>query len=980
VTSSVHTLCTTCAPSEVIRRNKIAKPFVENGLAKQARNQGGEGGIRSGRVSQALNGHQFAPKVLQHLRLASLRSVLVVCGSLAIFGIIFSTNVAQLGSLTGTSSTVVTTALRSVPWPVLSAATPLLPNRVSELGWLPSTPVFTRCTISRPARIREKNWAGDPSFGGRALMILCGVMAAAAIVPGSSASGKRSAGGANNADRKRLQEETAAAADRIAAEAHAAMPRSKAESVGAIYVRFSTLFQDSAVDQIRELYDFAVANKIFVPRDYVFFDLGVRGHKNQREGLDQLRSILAAKKVQVLLLFATNRLFRKVYLTLQFVDQTAVENGIRCVFLKSGIDTANKDQWQSLLHMRAMVDEFQVRVNADHIRAALKGMFLEGLVRGTLHLGYTGTPLAGKLTKRGRPRRRLVINDDEAKIVRLIFEWYVNDRLSLNEIAQKLNGMPEVPKPRNSARWRHDSVRAVLLRETYRGLWNFSVTERKFLSSKDYTRQIPRDAPLNQTTFENLRIVSDALWFAAQQRLAKNKRVRGRKSKSPGADPSPRILSGLFWCPEHDRPLRACSVFGNYLGCPSCATMEAGARVLFSKAHRHVVLQLLCKRLTELIRLDSELVAKIVLECQSHGAAIQRPDKGEIARLEKLTGDLKRKIDFNLLHPGETDEDLKESADVVRSLRAERTEAHNQLALMRAVADEPVRVPSEEEVRDMLRHFDDVLRRAAAGQIGDDQGSARDILETLTGGRIDMYQQGERRDMRGWLQGRFTVRLLDVLVEKIAGAGPAKGDEGVEVAIDFKRPRKTDVDADEAIRLWLDGNMNKEIAEQFGSKDSYISRLLRIGAERMGTTVEALKSQRKRRPVDPSRAPRYQLIADEVKSLWWDALYPLAEVARKLRCSTTTVTTAIRHWHESRRVPVPEFNDWSRRLEERVVALFDENILEIHEIGDAVHLGRTRVMVIVRDVYRRLGKESPDGRTRRSRLKGEQTSIRPVST
>ena len=39
VTSTVHTLCTECAPTEVIRRKKkIAKPVVENGLAKQARN------------------------------------------------------------------------------------------------------------------------------------------------------------------------------------------------------------------------------------------------------------------------------------------------------------------------------------------------------------------------------------------------------------------------------------------------------------------------------------------------------------------------------------------------------------------------------------------------------------------------------------------------------------------------------------------------------------------------------------------------------------------------------------------------------------------------------------------------------------------------------------------------------------------------------------------------------------------------------
>jgi site-specific DNA recombinase len=900
------------------------------------------------------------------------------------FPVITRYGVSQAGQIRDkfwASYTFLTSDLRSLPCSVHSAVKLLPLNRVFKLVWQPSTPVFTRCRISRPVRIREKNWAGDPSFGGRALMMLGGVMAAAAIVPGSTDSGKRSSGGANNADRKRLQEETAAAADRIAAEAHAAMPRSQAESVGAIYVRFSTLFQDSAVDQIRELYDFAVANKIFVPREYVFFDLGVRGYKNRREGLDQLRSVLAGKKVQVLLLFATNRLFRKVYLTLQFVDQTAVENGIRCVFVKSGIDTANKDQWQSLLHMRAMVDEFQIRVNADHIRAALKGMFLEGLVRGTLHLGYTGEPIPGKLTKRGRPRRRIVINEDEAKIVRLIFEWYVNIRMSLNEIAQKLNATPDVPKPRNSRHWSHNSVRAVLMRATYRGLWKFSVTERKFLSSKDYTRQIPREAPLNEVTFENLRIVSGALWFAAQQRLAKNKTVRGRKSKSPGADQSPRILSGLFWCTEHNRPLRACSAFGNYLGCPSCATMEPGARPLFSKAHRKVVLQLMCKRLAEIIRVDDGLVLKIIEECQAHAASIQRPDMSEIDELEILIDDLKRKIDFNLRNPGETDEDLKESADAVRRHRADRAEAHNRVALMRARAGEPVRVPSEAEVQAMLQHLADVLRSAAAGQLGDEESAgARDVLQLLTGGRIEMYQQGERREMGGWLQGRFTVRFLDVLVEKITGASPAKEGDGIDVMIDFKRPRKTDSDADKAVRIWLDGHMSKEIATQLGLGETYVSRLLRIGAERMGTTLEALKVQRKTRPANPSRAPGYQRIADNVKKLWWDDLNPYAVVARELHCSTTTVNAAIAFWFESRGLPVPKFEDWSARVEQRVVMLFDANILTIWEIGDAVHLGRTKVMEIVRDVYRRLGKELPDGRTRRSQLQGDQSSVRPVDT
>ena len=122
----------------------------------------------------------------------------------------------------------------------------------------------------------------------------------------------------------------------------------------------------------------------------------------------------------MLLLFATNRLFRKVYWTLEFVEEVVSERGIRCVFVKSGVDSANKDQWQMLLHMRAILDEFQVKVSAEHIRAALEGLFLAGYVYGTLTFGYAGEPIPGKLTKRGRPRCRIVIHHDEAKIVVLI--------------------------------------------------------------------------------------------------------------------------------------------------------------------------------------------------------------------------------------------------------------------------------------------------------------------------------------------------------------------------------------------------------------------------------------------------------------------------------------------------------------------------------------------------------------------------------
>ena len=210
------------------------------------------------------------------------------------------------------------------------------------------------------------------------------------------------------------------------------------------------------------------------------------------------------------------------------------------------------------------------------------------------------------------------------------------------------------------------------------------------------------------------------------------------------------------------------------------------------------------------------------------------------------------------------------------------------------------------------------------------KNAARDILETLTGGRIDMFQQGEPKPMHGWLQGRFTVRLLDVLVEKLAGVRRVDSGEVVEVVIEFKCPRKTDTDADEAIRQWLDGRMNKEIAEALECVPSYVTRLLKLGAQRLGTTVEALRSQRKTRPAEVSKIPKYKAISDEVKTLWWEELYPVAIIAKRLLCcSTVTVEAAKRWWYESRGMAVPTFEEWSLELERRVLELFDADELTV---------------------------------------------------
>jgi site-specific DNA recombinase len=234
----------------------------------------------------------------------------------------------------------------------------------------------------------------------------------------------------------------------IAAEYHAKLPRAAAKSIGSIYARYSSRFQDSIADQVRTLFEAACQLGIFIPREMVFFDMAVRGWKDRRPGLTALRQEIQRKGFDVLLVFSTSRLFRRMYKALQFVEEELVERGLRGVFVKTHLDTADGENWRTTFQIFSAMDEAVVRMYSDHVRAAHEGLFRRGMVHTSLSLGYTGEIVPGEYTKRQRPRRRIVVDPETAPWVVQIFRWFVEDRLTLDEIARRLNEDPNAPAPK----------------------------------------------------------------------------------------------------------------------------------------------------------------------------------------------------------------------------------------------------------------------------------------------------------------------------------------------------------------------------------------------------------------------------------------------------------------------------------------------------------------------------------------------------
>jgi len=422
--------------------------------------------------------------------------------------------------------------------------------------------------------------------------------------------------------------------------------------------------------------------------------------------------------------------------------------------------------------MHAMMDEFVVGMNVDHIRAGHEGLIDKSLVFGTVSFGYRGEITPGPLTRKGRPRRALVIDDTAADVVRKIFQWFVTDRLTVIEIVRRLNSdsaVPLPPKCRARRCWSRQAVQNVLRNSRYRGCWKYGVTETVWISSKDYARQVRRDQPLKIVQLEALRLVSDESWHSAQSLLAREAaKVVGRKPRDGDRTTRPRLLNGLFRCPTHDRMLYVGGPFGRSMFCKDCQAMAAKERPLFSLLPRVVSLEKTCAKIAQLIREDADLVHRIVASCQHRASQKQTPDPTQLTALANTLSKIDQRIQFVLRNPGYSEQDYSQSEVILKQLRHERAGLQAEQDALAAAATKVIVVPTEEDVRQMLDHLVEVLMRACAG--GTEQaGRVRQIIELTTGGRIDLHQQGERRAKHGWLQGRFSNRLISSVAQLITG-------------------------------------------------------------------------------------------------------------------------------------------------------------------------------------------------------------------
>jgi DNA invertase Pin-like site-specific DNA recombinase len=232
----------------------------------------------------------------------------------------------------------------------------------------------------------------------------------------------------------------------------------------ACYARVSTGRQQQAQtieQQVGLLRAYVGARPEWVLREeHIFRDDGYTGARLQRPGLDALRDHVARAEFDVVVITAPDRLAR------HFVHQMVVleeweRAGIQVVFIDR--PPSHDPHEQLLLQIQGAIAEYERALLGERFR------------RGKLQKARAGQYLSSRppygyryIPKREGVPGHLVIDEAEASIVRMLYRWLVDERLTLRRILKRLNFGPWFPRSGKHP-WSPSVVHRVLADPTYTG-------------------------------------------------------------------------------------------------------------------------------------------------------------------------------------------------------------------------------------------------------------------------------------------------------------------------------------------------------------------------------------------------------------------------------------------------------------------------------------------------------------------------------
>ncbi|OGH12019.1 MAG: hypothetical protein A2857_03715 [Candidatus Levybacteria bacterium RIFCSPHIGHO2_01_FULL_36_15] len=299
---------------------------------------------------------------------------------------------------------------------------------------------------------------------------------------------------------------------------------------------------------------------------YVYVDEGISGTTplNERPAFSQLKEdILLAgegqKPFDVVAVYKIDRFARRLKILLEIIEFFE-ERDIQFLSANESIDTSTPFG-KAILGIVGIIAELEIETTKARTQAGRAEAIKNGVIMGANAIyGYNKDA-----------DKRLVVFEEEAEVVRLIFNKFVNERLSAQQIADHLTRQEilspeasaiqhrkkagEVRKKNTLYFWRSERVREILANEIYIGKYFYGKTHN--------SKPIPKEE-WTLSPYQHPSIIDLYLFKQAQSLLKQSKQLANAINKTAGDHIY--LLSGLLKCDCCYKPERGDTDLTTWVG------------------------------------------------------------------------------------------------------------------------------------------------------------------------------------------------------------------------------------------------------------------------------------------------------------------------------------------------------------------------------------------------------------------------------
>lgn len=274
----------------------------------------------------------------------------------------------------------------------------------------------------------------------------------------------------------------------------------------AVYIRVSTDEQAregySLEAQLKAIKKYAQNNDILIDSKYIFSDEGISGRKAEKrpafmEMIKQSKS--KSKKFDVILVHKFDRFSRNREDSVVYKSLLKKEYGIPVISISEPLDPDDKMSVIMEAFLEAMAEYYSLNLSGEVKKGQLE-KHSKGELQTNPSFGYNVS------------NNRLIINENESKVVKMIFEQYAIDNLPMMQIAKNVNALNV--KTKRGRNFENRTIYYILNNPVYIGKLRYTPGRRNTYDFDD-----PNTILVDG---QHEPIIDLDLWDSVQMKLTKN--------------------------------------------------------------------------------------------------------------------------------------------------------------------------------------------------------------------------------------------------------------------------------------------------------------------------------------------------------------------------------------------------------------------------------------------------------------------------